>query len=120
MLSRLRTSPALRHLVLGLALLLPLSLNAVAGTCGMAGAADSSAVPMHAGHAGMDHAAHAGTAGHGDCADPTCQTACAGTASIAAVVPFALPPAHQPVHAAPATAPRAGHTPPLLRPPLGA
>ncbi|MES1945198.1 hypothetical protein PC39_13812 [Salinisphaera sp. PC39] len=116
MLSRLRTSPVLRRLVLGLALLLPLSLNAAAETCGMAGTADA---PMHTDHAGMDHAAHAGTAGHGDCTDPACQTACAGTAAIAAVEPVVPAPVHQSVYAAPATAPRAGHTPPLLRPPLG-
>lgn len=116
MLSRLRTSPVLRRLVLGLALLLPLSLNAATETCGMAGAADHAAAM----HAGMDHADHAGTAGHGDCADPVCQAACAGTAAVATADPVALPPIHQPVHAAPATAPRAGHTPPLLRPPLGA
>lgn len=119
MLTRLRTSPALRRLVWGLALLLPLSLNAAAGElCGTAAATQDAA--MHAGHGGMDHApGHDMDRTSGDCGDSVCQATCASTAAVA--MPEAVPAAsipHADTGAAPATAPRAGHPHPLLRPPL--
>lgn len=119
MLSRLRTSSLLRRTAWVLALLLPLSLNAAAaGACGGHGD-PGAAMP----HADMPMPAHAGhddmTGGHGDCVDPVCQAACAGTAAIAATEAAPAPQTyHVRIWHAPDTTPRAGHPHPLLRPPL--
>lgn len=122
MLSRLRASSTLHRIALGLALLLPLSLNAAAGNAcadhawlGMPDTAMPHAdmpMPAHAGHADMD-------GGQGDCADPVCQTACASTTAIAVTEAAPAPQTHHArIWQAPDTTPRAGHPHRLLRPPL--
>lgn len=117
MLSRLRTSPTLHRLALGLALLLPLSLNAAAGDDICGSHAEPGAVTSHAemlmpGHADMDD-------GHGDCGDSVCQTACGGTTAMAAPETAPVTPTrHAETGPAPATAPQAGYHELPLRPPL--
>lgn len=116
MFSRLRTSPALRRLVWGLALLLPLSVNsAAAEMCDMPAESMESShhMAMPGDHGGMNH----GDAG--DCGDSVCQAVCASVAAMATAQATPAPAIlHTDTGRAPDTTPRAGHPQPPLRPPL--